>query len=221
MNRFLCKLLTALLSAWLALAAPIGTAQAQATSTAPGAAATPDEFIRLLGNGILDRIREDPQLKAGDVQGILKFVDETVMPNVDFERMTALATGRHWRQATPQQQRQLMAEFRTVLVRTYAGAVASVKDQQLRMKPMRAPGEGGEYVVRSEIVSTRSEPIEISYRVEKSPSGWKIFDFNVMGVWLIEAYRGQFSQELSARGMDGLIQALAERNRKFTQAKTN
>jgi phospholipid transport system substrate-binding protein len=89
------------------------------------------------------------------------------------------------------------------------------------MKPMRAPGEGGEYVVRSEIVSNRSEPIEISYRVEKSPSGWKIFDFNVMGVWLIEAYRGQFSQELSARGMDGLIQALAERNSKFTQAKAN
>ncbi len=143
------------------------------------------------------------------------------MPNVDFERMTALATGRHWRQATPQQQRQLMAEFRTVLVRTYAGAVASVKDQQLRIKPMRGQGEQGEYVVRSEIVSNRGEPIEISYRVEKSTSGWKIFDFNVMGVWLIEAYRGQFSQELNARGMDGLIQALAERNRKFTQAKAN
>lgn len=197
-------------------------AAAPATSAGnPAQAATPDEFIRLLGNQILDRIRQDPQLQAGDVQRILKFVDETAMPYVDFERMTALAAGRAWRQATPEQQRALMAEFRVLLVRTYAGAVSAVKDQQLRIKPQRAPGEGGDYVVRSEVVSGRGDPIQLDYRVEKSPVGWKIFDFNVMGVWLVEAYRGQFAQEISARGMDGLIKALGDRNRQFAQAKPN
>ena len=214
-----CALTAVLLAPW-----PEGQALAQgAASTAAAglAAATPDEFIRLLGNQILDRVRQDPDMRAGDVNRILAFVDETVMPNVNFERMTALAAGRAWRQATPEQQRQLQAEFRTLLVRTYAGAVSSVKDQQLRLKPMRAPSEGGDVVVRSEVVSGRGEPIQIDYRVEKAATGWKIFDFNVMGVWLVEAYRGQFAQEINNKGMDGLIKALADRNRQFAQAKAN
>ena len=205
----------------------VGGAGVQAqTASAPTAAAAsaaavgaPDEFIRNLSQTVLDRIRQDPELRAGDMRRVSRFVDETVMPAVDFERMTALAVGRGWRQATPEQQRQLMAEFRVLLVRTYAGAIAQVKDQQIRLKPQRPPSDDGDVIVRSEIVASRGEPIQLDYRLSRTPSGWKIYDLNVLGVWLVDSYRNQFAQEVSARGVDGLIRSLAERNRQFAQAK--
>lgn len=199
-----------------------GNSPVAATATATGSLASiqaPDEFIRQLSQTVLDRIRQDPELRAGDLRRVSRFVDESVMPSVDFERMTALAVGRGWRQASPEQQRQLMAEFRVLLVRTYAGAVAQVKDQQIRLKPQRPTTEEGEAIVRSEIVSSRGEPIQLEYRLSRTPSGWKIYDLNVLGVWLVESYRNQFAQEVSAKGVDGLIRSLSERNRQFAQAK--
>jgi phospholipid transport system substrate-binding protein len=182
-------------------------------------AKAPDEFIRILSTQVLDQIKQDKTLRSGDIHKLAAFVDESVMPNVDFERMTALSVGRNWREATPEQQKQLMTEFRTLLLRTYAGALTAVNDQQIRVKPLRAAPEDTEVVVRSEIVQARGEPIQLDYRLEKTPgegAGWKIYNLNVLGVWLVETYRSQFAQEINAKGLDGLIAALAERNRANT-----
>jgi phospholipid transport system substrate-binding protein len=126
--------------------------------------------------------------------------------------MTASAVGRNWRQATPEQQKRLQEEFKAMLVRTYAGALSQVKDQTVVVKPLRANPTDTEVVVRSEVVG-RGDPIQLDYRMEKGPAGWRIYDLNVLGVWLVETYRAQFAQEISARGIDGLIASLAERNK--------
>lgn len=183
---------------------------------------TPDEMIRTLSTQVLERIRSDKDLADGDLKRLSGFVDEAIMPHVNFERMTALAVGRGWRQATPEQQKQLMTEFRALLLRTYAGALQQVKDQQVRVKPLRAGADDAEVVVRSEIVMQRGDPVQLDYRMEKSAQGygWRIYDLNVLGVWLVETYRNQFAQEINARGIDGLIRSLAERNRNFAQAKS-
>lgn len=181
------------------------------------ALAAPDETIRVMSTQILDRIKTDKELREGDLRKLAQFVDETIMPGVNFERMTALSVGRSWRQASPEQQKALMAEFRALLIRTYAGALSAVKDQQVRVKPLRAGADDAEVIVRTEIIQSRADPIQLDYRMEKAPSGWKIYDLNVMGVWLVETYRNQFSQEISARGIDGLIKSLADRNKTFSQ----
>lgn len=174
----------------------------------------PDALIKRLSNEMIDRIRSDAQLQAGNLSRMSELVDTVVMPHVDFQRMTALAVGRNWRSATPEQQKRLMEEFRTLLLRTYSGALASARDQSVRMRPMRADPADKEVVVRSEVVQPRGgEPIQLDYRMEKSQDGWKIFDVNVLGVWLVQTYRSQFAQEVSASGIDGLIRSLAERNR--------
>jgi phospholipid transport system substrate-binding protein len=190
------------------------------TVAAPARAQTaPDEMIRSLTGQVLDRIKADKELRNGDVRRLSQFVDETIMPSVNFERMTALAVGRAWRQATPEQQKQLMAEFRAMLLRTYAGALSSVRDQTVRVKPLRASPDDAEVIVRSEIVQSGGDPIQLDYRLEKSNGAWRIYDLNVLGVWLVETYRNQFAQEINARGIDGLIRSLAERNRQVAQAK--
>jgi phospholipid transport system substrate-binding protein len=203
--------LAALLGA-LVLMQPAGPAAAQTA---------PDEMIRTLSTQIIDRIKQDKELKSGDIRRMSQFVDETIMPNVNFERMTALAVGRNWRQATPEQQKQLMAEFRQLLLRTYAGALTSVSDQQVRIKPLRAGADDTEVVVRTEIVQSRGDPIQLDYRLEKAGTSWRIYDLNVLGVWLVETYRNQFTQEVSAKGIDGLIKSLADRNRQFAQSKAS
>jgi phospholipid transport system substrate-binding protein len=211
------RFLPAALFACLVGLQPAAPALAQAGATA----SAPDVMIRELSTQIIDRIKQDKELQTGDLRKMSQFVDETIMPNVNFERMTALAAGRNWRQATPEQQKQLMAEFRQLLLRTYAGALSSVKDQEVRVKPLRAGAgaDDAEVVVRSEIVQSRGDPIQLDYRLEKANGTWRIYDLNVLGVWLVETYRNQFTQEISAKGIDGLIKSLADRNRQFAQAK--
>lgn len=172
----------------------------------------PDAFIKRITNETLDTIKADKSLRNGDVTKIIQLVDAKLMPHVNFRRMTALATGPAWRKATPEQQKRLQEEFKTMLVRTYAGALSQVKDQTVSVKPLRAAPTDTEVIVRSEVVG-RGDPIQLDYRLEKGPSGWRIYDLNVLGVWLVETYRTQFAQEISARGVDGLIAALAERNK--------
>jgi phospholipid transport system substrate-binding protein len=207
------------LAAAIALAtaalAPIATpALAQAQSAAQAAVAkAPDEMIRALSVDVLDAVKADAAIQAGDVQKILVLVDAKVMPYVNFQRMTALAVGRYWRQASPEQQKRLQEEFKTLLVRTYSGALSQVnKDQTVQLKPMRAGPDDPEVVVRTEIRG-RGDPIQLDYRLEKSPTGWRIYDVNVLGVWLVENYRNSFAQEIGANGIDGLIAKLAERNK--------
>lgn len=185
---------------------------------APAARAeAPDELIQRLSADVLAQIKADKEIQAGNPQRISKLVDATIMPNVNFERMTALAVGRGWREATPEQHSQLIAQFRTLLLRTYSGALAQVRDQTVRMKPFRADPKDTEVIVRSEIVGGRGRPIQLDYRVQKLGDNWRIFDLNVLGVWLVETYRNQFSQEVNANGIDGLIRSLTEKNKQFAQ----
>lgn len=174
-----------------------------------------DALIKRLSTDVLDSIKADKSIQAGDVSRIVVLVDSKIMPNVNFQRMTASAVGPGWRQATPEQQKRLQDEFKTLLVRTYAGALSQVSDQTIAVKPLRATPEDKEVVVRSE-VKGRGDVIQLDYRLEKTPgqgAGWKIYNLNVLGVWLVETYRTQFAQEINAKGIDGLIATLADRNK--------
>ncbi|MBK6350484.1 MAG: ABC transporter substrate-binding protein [Ideonella sp.] len=172
----------------------------------------PDALILRMSNGVLDAVRADPAIQEGDLRKVLLLVDELVMPNVNFRRMTASALGRHWRQATAEQQQRLEAEFKMLLIRSYAGALTQVKDQTVQLKPMRTEPGGEEVVVRSEVVG-KGAPVELDYRLERTTGTWKIYDINVLGLWMVDNYRSSFAQEISASGIDGLIAKLAERNR--------
>ena len=174
-----------------------------------------DALIKRLSTEVLDTIRADKSIQAGDVGRIVTLVDTKIMPNVNFQRMTASAVGPAWRQATPEQQKRLLDEFKTLLVRTYAGALTQIVDQTIVVKPLRASPEDKEVVVRSE-VKGQGDAIQLEYRLEKTPgegAGWKIYNLNVLGVWLVETYRSQFAQEINAKGLNGLITTLSERNK--------
>jgi phospholipid transport system substrate-binding protein len=176
------------------------------------AQSTPDALIKQVSTEVIDTIKGDKTLQSGDASKIIALVDAKVMPHVNFQRMTASAVGRNWRTATPEQQKRLQEEFKTLLVRTYAGALTQVKDQTVQLKPLRAAAEDTEVVVRTE-VKGKGEPIQLDYRLEKIEAAWKIYDVNVLGVWLVEQYRNQFAQDISSGGIDGLITKLAERNK--------
>lgn len=179
----------------------------------------PDALIKRISVDVLDNIKADKGVQAGDMSRVISLVDTKIMPNVDFTRMTASAVGRNWRQATPEQQKRLQDEFKTLLIRTYSGALAQVKDQSINVKPMRgAAATDTEVVVRTEVVGN-GDPVQLDYRMEKLPSGWKIYDLNVLGVWLVETYRTQFAQEINAKGVDGLIASLTQRNKSNVAAK--
>lgn len=172
----------------------------------------PDALVRQLSTEVIDAVKADPAIQAGDVGKVVALVDAKVLPYLNFQRMTASAVGRFWRQATPEQQARLQAEFKLLLVRTYAGALAQVKDQTVQLKPFRANASDNEVVVRTE-VKGKGDPIQLDYRMEKSGDSWKIYDVNVLGIWLVDQYRNSFAQEINAGGIDALITKLAERNK--------
>ena len=185
-------------------------------AAAPALAAdtsAPDLLIRQLSIETLDAVKADKAIQAGDMQKIIALVDAKVMPNINFQRMTSSAVGRFWRQATPEQQKRLQDEFKTLLVRTYAGALREVKDHTIALKPLRASPEDTEVVVKTEIRG-KGEPIQLDYRLEKVGAVWKIYDVNVLGIWLADQYRNSFAQEIGTNGIDGLIKSLAEKNQK-------
>jgi phospholipid transport system substrate-binding protein len=195
--------------ALFALAACLGSTAAQAEDEAP------DAFIKRISVDVLDTIKADKSMRTGDIAKIITLVDTRIMPHVNFQRMTASAVGPAWRQATPEQQKRLQEEFKTLLVRTYAGALSQVSDQTVAMKPLRASPDDKELIVRSEVRGS-GDPIQLDYRLEKTPgegAGWRIYNLNVLGVWLVETYKSQFSQEINAKGVDGLIDSLAARNK--------
>jgi phospholipid transport system substrate-binding protein len=179
----------------------------------------PEALILRISTDVIDAAKADKAIQAGDVQRIVGLVDAKVMPSVNFKRMTASAVGRFWRQATPEQQQRLQDEFKALLVRSYAGALRQVKDQTVQLKPMRAKPEDDEVVVRTEIRG-KGDPIQLDYRLEKTPAGWKIYDVNVLGVWLVENYRGSFAAEIGTGGIDGLIAKLTDMNSKAASAKS-
>lgn len=176
---------------------------------------SPDVMIKRLSADVLTSIKGDKTIQSGDVSRIVALVDEKIMPNLDFPRMTASAVGPQWSKSSPEQQKRLQDEFKILLVRTYAGALAQVSDQTISVKPLRAAPDDKEVVVRTE-VKGRGDPIQLDYRLEKTPgqgSGWQIYNLNVLGVWLVETYRSQFAEVINAKGIDGLIGILSERNK--------
>lgn len=177
-----------------------------------GAQTAPEVLIKQVSTEVLDAVKADKSIKAGDVQQIIKLVDAKVMPHVNFQRMTASAVGRYWRQATPEQQKRLQDEFKVLLVRTYSGALAQVRDQTVQLKPSRPSPDPNDVVVKTEIRG-QGDPIQLDYRLENDGGVWKIYDVNVLGVWLVENYRNSFAQEIGANGIDGLVAKLADRNK--------
>lgn len=196
------------------------TAQPAAAPQAQGQTQeAPDVLVKRISADVLNTAKLDKAIQGGNQGRIIKLVEEKVIPHINFERMTQLAAGRYWREATPEQRQRLIEEFRDLLVYTYSGALAQVRDQEVVFKPLRASPDADEVEVRSEVVQRRGAgPIQISYRMEKQPDGWKIYDVNVLGAWLVEAYRGMFANEISKSGIDGLIKALDERNARLAKS---
>jgi len=196
------------ISGWLA-AAVLSVAAVGAHAQAKA----PDALIKEVSTDVLDAVKADKSIQSGDIRKVTALVDQKVMPYVNFQRMTSQAVGRYWRQATPEQQKRLQDEFKLLLVRTYSGALSQVSaEQAVELKPMRSQPTDNEVVVRTEIRG-KGDPIQLDYRLEKAGETWKIYDVNVMGVWLVENYRNSFAQEIGANGIDGLIAKLAERNK--------
>ena len=205
-------LLTSFATAMLLTSAAQAQAPAaQAPTAAPVTAATPDAMVRDLSNEVLNAIKADKALKSGDTGRVQKLVDEKVLPYTDFEKMTQLSVGRAGamrRRTAGRSDR----EFRTLLVRTYSGALSQVSDHKVELRPFRAQPTDTDVIVRTQVVASRGDPIQLDYRLEKSGSGWKIYDINILGVWLVENYKSQFSSQVNSGGIDGLIKTLAERN---------
>ncbi len=190
-------------------AAALGTPLAHAEDEAP------DVMVKRIVSDVLETFKNDKAVRAGDVAKVVALVDSSIMPHVNFQRMTAAVVGPIWRQITPEQQKRLQDEFKILLVRAYAAALAQLKDQTISMKPLKAAAEDKEVLVRAEIKGG-GETIQMDYRLEKTPglgAGWRIYNLNVAGVWLVETYRSQFAQEINAKGVDGLIGVLTERNK--------
>ena len=179
---------------------------------------TADAFVKQVSGEVIDAVKADKSIQAGDVTRIRALVDAKVMPHVNFQRMTASSVGPLWRSATPDQQKRMLVEFQTLMVNTYSGALTQVKDQSVVVKPLRAAADQSELIVRSE-VRGKGDPIQLDYRLEKNGDGWKIYDVNVGGFWLVEAYKGQFAKDLSSGGLDALITRLADKNKSLAAAK--
>jgi phospholipid transport system substrate-binding protein len=206
MNR---KFLTLFTPFFMAIGLLLGASAVMAADEAP------DAFVKRISNETLDAVRADKSIKAGDINKTMQLVDSKLMQHVNFRRMTALATGPGWRKATPEQQDRLQEEFKLLLIRTYSGALSQINDQVIDVKPLRGATDDKNLVVQTE-VKGKGDPIQLDYRLEKTPgegAGWKIFDLNVLGIWLVENYRSQFSKEINANGLDGLIKSLSERNK--------
>ena len=172
----------------------------------------PDALVRQISVEVIETAKADKAIQGGDVNRIIALVDAKVMPNVNFEVMTRSAVGPQWRSATPEQRSKLQVEFKSLLVRVYAGALTQIKDQTVEItKTVPVPG-GSQVVVQSE-VRGKGEPIKLDYRLDKQAEAWKIIDVNVGGIWLVQSYRTQFAAEITKGGLDGLINTLAERNK--------
>jgi len=173
----------------------------------------PDAMVKRVSQEILQIVKTDPKVQAGDQARTREVVESKLLPNFDFTRMTALAMGRNWRQATPEQQQRLITEFRSLLVRTYAGALNQYRDQQLAYKPLRAEDKATDVIVRTEVIRPGQQPVQIDYGMEKSGDGWKCYDVIVGGVSLVTNYRDEFNEQIRAGGIDGLIRTLADKSK--------
>jgi phospholipid transport system substrate-binding protein len=173
----------------------------------------PDVLIKDTVREVLDIVRADKELRAGNQKKLLELVDAKVLPHFNFERMTRLAVGKAWRSATPEQKQALVTEFRTLLVRTYTKAFTSYRDQTVEVKPIKLAADATEATIKTAIVKpSAQQPILVDYDMEKKPDGWKVYDVTVEGVSLVTSYRGTFADQVQQIGIDGLIKTLVEKN---------
>jgi len=214
----------ALASAVALAAAPVTGAFAQtapaaaAAATGAAQAAAPDAFIKRITDEVFATVKADKGIQQGDLRKVQAMVETKILPNVNLQRMTSAAVGRPWRQATPEQKQRLQEEFKTLLIYTYAGAAAQIKDQTIEYRPMRNRPEDTDVIVRT-LVRNKGEAVQLDYRLEKADGGWKIYDVNVLGAWMVQTYQSSFAQEVSASGIDGLIAKLVERNKQLASRK--
>ena len=172
---------------------------------------TPDGLIKIIVADVITSIKSDPEIQKGNIPRVVDLVEKKIVPHTDMRRTTQLAMGKNWSKASPEQQNQLIMEFKNLLIRTYSGALSQLRDQTVQYKPSRAAPSDTDVVVRTVVVG-KADPIPLDYRLEKTNDGWKVYDINIMGAWLIEAYRNQFTNQISQNGVDGLIRFLQERN---------
>jgi phospholipid transport system substrate-binding protein len=186
-----------------------------AFATSAIAAEAPDALVKRISADVIDTVKADKDIQAGNRNKIMELVNSKILPHVDTEKMTQQAAGRFWRQATPEQQKALTKEFTTLLVYTYSGALSTIKNETVEFKPMRAEAGATDVEVRSQVNVARGEPITLNYRLANGPQGWKIYDINILGAWLVETYKGTFASEINKGGIDSLIKKLAERNQQL------
>ncbi len=172
---------------------------------------TPDGLIKIIVADVITSIKSDPEIQKGNIPRVVDLVEKKIVPHTDMRRTTQLAMGKNWSKASPEQQNQLIMEFKNLLIRTYSGALSQLRDQTVQYKPLRAAPGDTDVIVRTVVVG-KADPISLDYRLEKTNDGWKVYDINIMGAWLIEAYRNQFTNQISQNGVDGLIRFLQERN---------
>jgi phospholipid transport system substrate-binding protein len=182
---------------------------------APATSESPDVLVKRIATDVIDSVKADKDIQAGNRNKIIDLVNEKILPYVDSQKMTQLAAGRYWRQASPEQQKALSDEFRTLLVYTYSGALSTIRNETVEFKPFRADPADTEVEVRSQVDMSRGEPITLNYRLARTAQGWKIFDINVLGAWLVETYKSTFASEISKGGVDGLIKKLHDRNQQL------
>lgn len=178
----------------------------------------PDALVRQVSGEVLDAAKADKSIQSGDFKKISALVESKVLPHVNFTRMTSKTIGPQWNKATPEQKQKVQEEFRTLLLRTYAGALSQVKDQTVEVKPVRDLSDESNVLVRSEIRG-KGQPVQLDYRLEKAGDAWKIWDVNVGGLWLVTTYQGQFKPVLSQSGIDGVIKLLVDLNAKAAAAQ--
>ena len=203
------SLLKFLVVSFIAIFSGIAAAQSQDTA---------DGLVKFVVEDVMTTIKNDKAIQAGDLRKINSLVDQKILPYSNFQKTTQLAMGRNWPKATPQQQAIIIQEFKTLLIRIYAGALSQVKDQKIQYKPFRGAADDTDVVIRT-VVLGRGEPVQLDYRVEKTANGWKVYDINILGAWLIESYRNQFNDQISKGGVDGLIAFLQQRNNSLANAK--
>ena len=172
---------------------------------------TPDGLIKIIVADVMSSVKSDPEIQKGNISRVVDLVEKKIAPYTDMRRTTQLAMGKNWSKATPEQQNQLIFEFKNLLIRTYSGALSQLRDQTVQYKPLRSSPSDTDVIVRTVVIG-KSDPIPLDYRLEKTNDGWRVYDINIMGAWLIEAYRNQFTNQISQNGVDGLIKFLQERN---------
>jgi phospholipid transport system substrate-binding protein len=172
----------------------------------------PDKMIRRITEEVMTAVQENRKVQSGDRRAIQSIIEEKILPNLDFERTTALAAGRYWREATPDQKQRLETEFRKLLIYTYSGAMSQLNDQKIEYEPFRADPADTDVEVFAHTVNTRGEPVRFGYRLIKRPDGWKVYDVNVLGAWMVQAYKDSFGAQIRQSGIDGLIKTLSDKN---------